>query len=421
MPSPEHSKGSAVAAGAGALITTLAAAYVFSQLLRNSIAVIAPDLARELSMSAAELGLLASLYFFAFAAMQLPLGIAIDRWGPKICMIVCAGVVVLGCLVFAAAHSAAVLILARVLMGIGTSCYLMAPLALFARRFAPERFAMLAGLHMGLGTIGTLLATAPLAYAAATVGWRVSFAVIAAAMALMGLLLALFVDDRPAAGVQPQRRESFAESIAGIRAAMRMASVGRLFAMHFVTHASFVLFVGLWGGPYFTHVYGYSLEARGTLLLVPALTHILGQFVFGFGDRAFRAYKPAVIIGCVASIACFGLVAGAGRLAPVPLLVWLALFGLCVAYTPLMIAHGKSLFPPHLVGRGMTLLNMGTMAGAFVVQTVSGFVINLFPAPGGVYPLVAYRTVFALHGLFLLAALIVYLRSRDPLVDASPG
>ncbi|MDQ2081225.1 MFS transporter [Xanthobacteraceae bacterium Astr-EGSB] len=406
---------------AGAMVATSAAAYVFSQLLRNCIAVIAPDLARELSISAAELGILASSYFFAFAAMQLPLGIAIDRWGPKACMIACAGVVVASCLLFAVAPNPAVLIAARILMGAGTSCYLMAPLALYARRFPPERFASLAGLQMAVGSIGTLLATAPLAVAASAIGWRSSFVVIGAGMALMGLLLAVFVHEPPlpdgAKHGEVKHRETLAESVAGIRAAARMRSVGCLFVIHFVTHASFVLFVGLWGGPYLTHVYGYGLTQRGTLLLIPALTQIIGLFVFGFADRLFGAYKPGVTIGAVSSALLFGVVAIAGRLPSGLLPVWLALFGFCLAYTSLMIAHGKSLFPPHLVGRGMTLLNMGSMGGAFIVQSLSGFVIGLFAAPEGVYPLDAYRTVFALQGLILLAAVAVYRSARDPLTE----
>jgi MFS family permease len=408
----------AQAAGASALIATLATTYIVSQLLRNCVSVIAPDLARELAISASELGLLASLYFFSFAAMQLPLGIAIDRWGPKICMIVCAGVVVLGCLVFAVAPNPGVLFAARILMGIGTSCYLMAPLALYARRFPPERFAGLAALHMGVGSIGTLLATAPLAFAAAAIGWRASFVAIALGMAVMTVLMVVFVNDASTAADNARSRESLLDSIAGIRAAARMPSVGRLFVMHIVTHASFVLFVGLWGGPYLTHAYGYGLKERGALLLIPALTQIIGLFVFGFADRVFGAYKPGVIIGAVSSALCLGVLAGVGTLPPVALSVWLALFGLCVAYTSLMIAHGKSLFPPHLVGRGMTLLNMGSMGGAFAVQFVSGFVVDLFPAVDGVYPLDAYRTVFALQGLVLLVAVIVYRRSRDPLAEA---
>src|SRR3954467_2688497 len=134
------------------LVGTLAAVYLVSQFLRNSVGVIAPDLANEIGLSAGEIGLLSSAFFFSFAAAQVPLGVAIDRYGPKRCMLVCAVIAFLGTLEFSTATTAAGLITARILMGLGSSCYLMAPLALYARRFAPERFTMLAGIQMAIGT-----------------------------------------------------------------------------------------------------------------------------------------------------------------------------------------------------------------------------------------------------------------------------
>ena len=95
-------------------------------------------------------------------------------------------------------------------------------------------------------------------------------------------------------------------------------------------------------------------------------------------------------------------------------LPWFFAIGAVTAYTPVMIAHGKSLFPPHLVGRGMTILNMATMGGAFLSQTVTGFVINQFPIENGAYALDAYRAVFGLQAAFVLAACIPYLWAHDP-------
>src|SRR5262245_44186391 len=89
------------AAGLVALVAILAASYAISQLLRNSIGVIAPDLAAEMAISASELGILSSAFFLAFAAAQLPLGVAIDRYGPKACMVLCAGVVIFAAILFA--------------------------------------------------------------------------------------------------------------------------------------------------------------------------------------------------------------------------------------------------------------------------------------------------------------------------------
>jgi MFS family permease len=406
----------APAAAAIALFATLVAAYLLSQFLRNSIGVIAPDIAAEMHIPAAEIGVLSSAFFFAFAAVQLPLGVAIDRFGPKHCMLACAAVVIASALMFAWGRTPAELTAARIVMGVGTSCYLIAPLALYARRFPPDRFAMLAGTHMGVGTLGTLLATAPLAAASAALGWRSAFVAVAAVMSAVGLVMALVVREPASAARRP--RETLAESILGIRAAMRTPSVGRLFLMQMATYSSFVIFVGLWGGPYLSHVYGYGLTERGTLLLVPAIAQIIGLFLYGWSDRMFGSYRTPVALGAFVTAGFFVLLAVVGTLGRGPLLAWLAGFGAVAGFTPVVHAHGKALFPPALVGRGMTLLNMGSMGGVFVTQSVSGLAIDLFASTGGVYPLASYRLVFALQAAFLVVATACYLTARDPLADS---
>lgn len=400
------------------LVGTLGSIYMVSQFLRNSVAVIAPNLAQELHLSASQIGLLASAFFFAFAAAQIPLGIALDRYGPKICMLVCGGIAAIGAVMFALAHSPSGLIAARILMGLGSSCYLMAPLALYARRYPPHQFASLTGIQMGLGSIGTLIATAPFAFAVAVLGWRSTFIGVAFLMVLVTVCVMLVVREDARAPRFESRKESFAESVTGLMAAIRTPSAVPIFFLHLVTHASFVLVVGLWGGPYLTHIYGYDLTARGNMLFAAAVAQVLAAFVWGPSDRLFRCYKVPVLIGAGATAATLAAVAVFGALPPVWLLIWFVLVGALSAYTPVMIAHGKSLFEPHLVGRGMTLLNMGTMGGVFLTQMVSGFVIDLFPVTNGAYALDAYRLVFGLQALAMAGACIVYWRRvRDPWSD----
>jgi MFS family permease len=405
-----------LSAGAAVFIGTLIAFYMVSQFMRNSVGVIAPDLAVELRLSAADIGLLSSAFFFSFAAVQLPLGIALDRFGPRRVLLVCAGITVAGAVLFAVASSAAGLIVARVLMGIGCSSSLMAPLALYAKRFPPERFATLTGLQLGLGTFGTLFATAPLAYAAAGIGWRATFLVVGGLTLLGALLVAIVVrGDKPAGA---GHRETLRENIAGLAAVLRTPSVGSLFLMHWTGYATFALLVGLWGAPYLTDVYGYDLKARGNLLLLPVIAQIVGSLLWGPMDRVLGSHKLPVLAGAGLTILTLFAVGLIGTLPFVPLVLWLVAFGFFSAYTPVMMAHGKSLFPPHLVGRGITLLNMGTMAGVFFSQALTGVVIDLFPRAGEAYPLDAFRAVFALQGAFLLVSCLFYLRSRDPWAGA---
>jgi MFS family permease len=394
------------------LVAALAAIYLVSQFLRNSVGVIAPDLAAEIGLSAAEIGLLSSAFFFAFAAAQLPLGVAIDRYGPKRCMLVCAGVAFAGALLFAVATTVTGLIAARVLMGLGSSCYLMAPLALYARRFPPERFTVLAGIQIAIGTVGTLFVTAPLAWASATIGWRATFLAVAASVIACAALVAIFVREDGIDRVHPGAGETMGESLRGVLEVARLPAFVPLFLMHAMSYSSYVLIVGLWGGPYLTHVYGYGLTARGDLLMLPAISHIIGVVVWGHAERVFGTYKPLVLSGALATAAALGLLAALGKPAPFWLGVWLALFGFLPAYIPVLLAHGRSFLSPHLLGRGMTLFNIGTMGGAFVVQLVSGALIDVFPAQAGVYPVDAYRAVFAAQALGIVVACAAYLTMR---------
>ncbi len=394
------------------LVATLGSIYMVSQFLRNSVGVIAPNLASELALNASEIGLLSSTFFFSFAAAQIPLGIALDRYGPKRCMLVCSVIAVIGTILFAISTSPWALIFSRVLMGLGSSCYLMAPLALYAQRYPPDRFSMLVGLQLGVGSVGTLLATAPLALSTAAIGWRASFAVVAGIVAVAGLLVAAVVRE----GREPhhEHRETFGESIAGVIEALRTPSITALFLMQLATYSSFVLIVGLWGGPYLTHIYGYDLMSRGEILFLAAFGQIAGAMMWGPLDRLFGNYKTPIIIGLFLTVLSLGALAVFGKLPVMWMIVCFVGVGFFSAYTSLLIAHGKSLFPPRLVGRGMTLLNMGTMGGVFLTQTVSGFVINVFPSVNGAYPLTAYRIVFAIQLAFLLLAGLSYLSARDP-------
>ncbi len=394
------------------LVGTLGGAYGISQFLRNSIGVIAPNLATELHLSASEIGVLSSVFFFSFAAAQIPLGLALDHYGPRRCMLVCAAVAVAGALLFAWAPSPAWLISARVLMGLGASCYFMAPLALYAKRFPPDRFATVASFQYGLGTLGTLLATAPFAWAVAAIGWRACFILIAVAMLAAGVLIAIVIRrDQPVAG---QGSTTLRESVIGMLAATRVRSFWPLFAMQFVTYSSFVIVVGLWGGPYLTHIYGYSLTERGNMLLVAVVFQVIAALIWGPSDRWFRSYKVPVMLGALLTAATMASAAIIGVFSSAGLMIWFVAVGFATGYLPVAIAHGKSLFPPELVGRGITLLNIATMGGVFVSQSVTGFLIDLFPAAGEGYALDAYRSVFAFQTIVILLGCLAYFYSYDP-------
>ena len=327
------------------LVGTLISIYIVSQFLRNSVGVIAPNLAAELGLSPAEIGTLSSAFFFTFAAVQIPLGVALDRFGPRRCLLVCAGDH------RRRRHPVRVGDIAGAASSWRAPCWGLARRPPWWRRsrsmrgdFPPDRFATLAGLQVGIGTIGTLIATAPLAFSTVAIGWRGSFLLVAAITCLIAIVLAVVVKDDGATAAHG-RRETLAESLSGILTVIRTPSVGRVFLMNMVVYSSFALIVGLWGGPTSLTSTATSLEERGSFLLIPVLAQIVGSLLWGPMDRLAGGYKLPVLLGAIATAAAFGYLAVVGTLAPAALIVWLAVFGFVCAYGPVLIAHGKALFP----------------------------------------------------------------------------
>ncbi len=405
------------ARGPAIVIAALVGIYMLSQFFRNSIAVIAPDLAREFDLDAAALGFLSSVFFLSFSAAQIPLGVAIDRWGPKAPMVATALLLIAATVFFALAADSRQLTAARLLLGFGCCAYFMAPLALYAGLFSADRFSTVASIHLGAGSLGMLMATAPLAIGAASIGWRNVFLIAAAFAALMTVTLVLFVHEAPqAVAARRSRAETWGETFAGILASTRAPGFWPLFFMQAASSSTLATILGLWVGPWLAQVYHVPLEERGSLILALAVAQIAAVFAWGPSDRLFRSYRVPVLIGT-------GLVVGAlalAALAPIPraALPWaLAFYGAALGFFPVLVAHGKSLFPPALTGRGITLLNMGTMGGTFVMQSVTGLAIETFGfrMVDGVrtYPPEAYRLVFAILAAQLALAAWFYRRAPD--------
>jgi MFS family permease len=250
------------------LVGILCLVYTVSQFLRSSTGVIAPNLAADLGLQPEGLVILSGAFFLSFAVAQIPVGILLDRYGARITMIGSVGVAILGCFVFAAARSEAGLTLARVLMGLGCSAMLMGPLMIYRRWFPADRFAMLSGLQISIGTVGALMATAPLAFATELAGWRASFVGAGLVTLVLAIAMGFIARDVPPGHARPHRStETLAQSLGGIAEVMRKRSVWPLFVMISCGYASFAAVQTLWASPYLADVHGLDLTARGNVLL----------------------------------------------------------------------------------------------------------------------------------------------------------
>lgn len=386
------------------IFLTFLAAYVLSQFYRSFLAVIAPELAEELAMGPQALGNLQALWILGFVATQFPVGWALDTLGPRRTVSFQMMAAVAGALLFATAESAMALGIAMLLIGAGCGSIFMGALYLFGRTAAPERFALLGSWLLGLGTAGNLLAASPLAWAAQSIGWRGAMLGMALATGLSALAVLLLIRD-------PERITTHGSRglFGGIGEILKIRALWPLLPITAVSYAVVLAERGLWAGPYFSSVYGLDPVARGHALLVMAAAMSAGAMAYGPLDRLLGTRKWVVFAGVAVTALCFMLLAWPGLSLTMAIVLMGLIGGLGMTYGVLM-AHGRSFVPDHLLGRGITLLNVLFIGGAGILQPLSGWLMTrLQDNP----PEQAYATLHLIFAGLLVIGLMIYLFARD--------
>lgn len=388
-------------------IAALTAAYVLSQFFRSFLAVLTPALIEELGATKAELSVASGAWFAAFALMQFAVGVSLDRFGPKrtasLLLAVCGGG---GAFVFALATTPWMVTAAMALIGIGCAPVLMASVFIFAREFSPARLAVLTSTLIGVGSLGNVFGTSPLANAAEAFGWRWVIAALGVLTLVVALAILAFVRD-PAKLEGNQASTGFA----GYLDLMRLKVLWPIIPLTALNYAPAVGIRGLWAGPYLADVYGATALVIGQVTLFMALAMVAGNFLYGPLDQIFRTRKWVAVTGNVISLSAIlwlALHVGGGILADTAALVVIGISG---ASYGLLMAHARAFLPMHLTGRGVTLMNFFSIGGVGAMQFVTGAVVTGSTVPGE--PAAAYRTLFLFYATTLVLALAVYLFARD--------
>jgi predicted MFS family arabinose efflux permease len=383
---------------------TFLAAYTLSQFYRSFLAVIAPELARELSLGPQALGNLQALWILGFVATQFPVGWALDTIGPRRTVAAQMLAAVAGSIVFAMARSSLALDIGMLLIGVGCGSIYMGALYVFGREAAPQRFALLCSWLLGLGTAGNLLAASPLAFAADVINWRGAMIGMAVLTALSALSVLILIRD-PVRLAGHGSRGFFS----GIGDILSIRALWPLLPITAVSYAVVLAERGLWAGPYFNAVHGLEPVARGNALLVMAAAMSAGAMIYGPLDRILRTRKWIVVAGVTVTGLCFAALGTMSLPLWSAVLVMGLLGGFGMTYGVLM-AHGRSFVPDHLLGRGITLLNVLFIGGAGVLQPFSGWLMaRMQEAP----PAQAYAALHLVFAGLLAAGLAVYLFARD--------
>jgi MFS family permease len=393
------------------IVPAFALGYFLSYGLRSVNAVIAPEIMRELQVSASDLGLLTSAYFLGFGLFQIPLGLLLDRFGPRLVEAVLLLVAAVGSLVFASGHSLATLVGGRALIGLGVSACLMASFKAFSQWFPMERMPALTATIMVAGGLGALSASLPVAMVLPWLGWRGVLYVVAGVLVLSSALL-MTVPEHPgpilASGWRDQMRSL--RAIYGNRVFWRYApqaclAVGGFMALH-----------GLWAGPWLMTIDGLSRADAAQILFNVALAMLSGFFFVATcsgwllrqGIRPLHLLTGGMGVFVVAGLSIVLELAS-------PRLLW-PLLGFAFSLSNIAYPLLTAAFPVALAGRVNTALNLAAFVGAFTLQWGIGAVVDGLVAVG-VEQVLAFK--FTLAGLVTCQGL-AYLWFLRPVNTPTP-
>ena len=379
-------------------IAILCIAYILSQFFRSFLAVLSSVLANDIGAQPDDLAYALGLLFLVFAAMQIPVGWGLDRFGPRIV----SSVLLLiggggGAFLFASAQDPSHINLSMALLGVGCSPILMASYYIFARNYSPKIFATLAATFLGIGSLGTLIGASPLTYFVGILGWRDAVELIGIFTISISLFLLFTVKN-------PDIKYESSVSSGGFWSILKSKDILLIAPIAIICYAPVAGLRGIWLGPYFEKKFEASIDEIGTIGLIMSLGMIFGTFFYGPLDRIFKTRKWIVLIGnfiCLLSVAALSFLPEVSYNFAIISFALVGFFGMSF---PVVVAHGRSFVPMELSGRGVTLMNLFAIGGVGVLQALSGLV---FERTGD------FGAIFSVYFILILIGLVVYFWSKD--------
>jgi MFS family permease len=380
--------------------------YYIAYLFRTINAVMAAPLATELGLGADDLGLLTSVYFVTFAAAQIPIGILLDRYGPRRVQSVLLLVAAVGSALFAVSDHFLMLLVGRALIGLGVASAMTAGLKALVLWFPGDRVPLLNGLMVMLGALGAVTATLPADLLLDWIGWRELFGLLAGLTVASAIIIYLMVPEAtPVASsvVSVGLKKIYADPRFWRVAPLSASCIGTAWALQ-----------GLWAAQWFKDVEGLDRAGVVIHLFAMAVALSLGAILLGVAaDRLRRrGVGPEVLLGLVAAAFIATQFALILRL-PLPSYLQWAVVAAVGAATVLSFAILAEYFPKQLAGRANGALNLFHIAAAFVVQYATGVVLQHWTPEAGHYPEIAYQTAFALNLALQVVAWIWFMFPRE--------
>lgn len=352
------------------------AGYFLSYLFRSTNAIIAPQLTAEVGLDAGDLGFLTAVYFLTFSIFQLPLGILLDRYGPRRVQTILLFFAAAGATLFAFGHNTALLAIGRGLIGLGVAGCLMAALKAATLWFSDRHWPLINGSFLAIGGLGAVTATAPLENALGYVDWRTIFLFLAAITILVAVIIFIVVPEKNESNSTPKLKKQILE-LGAIYKSLEFWKCAPLIS---TSLAANMAIQGLWAGPWFKDVAGLERGPVAECLFMLAIALAVGSLLTGalanwlerFGISLLTYFGIAMIL----FMGFQGVITF--ELMPVSIWPWVG-FGLLANSAMVVYAHLARFFPNDLSGRVITAVNVLTFGGVFLIQYLIGEIINFFP------------------------------------------
>ena len=393
--------------------------FLYAWFHRVTPSVMVDRLMADFSIGGTVLGTLSSLYFYAYASIQIPVGVIIDRWGARIPFALALLLATAGSALFAAATDIATAYLGRILIGVGAAFAWVSVLKISSLHFPPRRFAMLSGAGMFVGLIGGLTGQVVAGAMVDVIGWRGTMWVAAAAGGLLALAVFLFVRDSPSRDENRSTGGSMAVVMAGLGTALRQPQVWLVAGGGAIAAAPIFIFASLWGVPYLMQVYDLPRTVAASMTAAMLMGWGAGAFVGGWISDRIRNRRLPLLCGVTTAALALSIALYLPELpiAAVGALMLVAGFG--SGTVVLTYAISGDLSPSQARGAAYGFANMLIIASGAVFQMLAGWLLDLnwtgtMVNGARAYAPQTYATAFLLIPATYIAGLLLIATARNP-------
>lgn len=377
--------------------------YFLSCLLRAITATLSPILTSEFQLTAADLGLLAGVYFLGFACMQIPLGYLLDKFGPKKIISSFLLIAFVGTISFALAQSFSSLLVSRILIGVGVSACLMAPLTGYRIWFAENQQQSANSWMLMIASLGFLSSTLPIQLLLPTLGWRWIFGVIAILILISIILMLTFI---PKWNLQNNDSKEDSKKPGSLADVWKNKFFISVIPMGLFNYGGLLAIQTLWAGPWMIRVVGYSPLESATGLFWINITMLVSFFLWGYflpritnlGFSALKILKLGLPVSFLVMLTIIILGSKAGAF-------YITLFILSSIFLSVTQPAVGLSFQSHLAGKALTSFNLLIFLGTFIMQWVMGLVIDLVKN-FGYTEIIGFKSAFS---VFLFLSIISYI------------